>query len=80
MCKSTNIYSPNPIGQVFKIPPFSAQKSHSEGGRGSFLKYFLGGILLYLLLRSACKIPEPYNKPFWEKLGETNPSGRKINK
>jgi hypothetical protein len=30
------------LGQLFKIPPFSAQKSHSAGGRGGSPNYFLG--------------------------------------
>jgi hypothetical protein len=27
---------PTPLGQLFKIPPFSAQKTHSEGEGGVF--------------------------------------------
>ena len=61
-----NIYLPNPLGQVFKIPPFSARKSHSEGGRGGPLDYLFSWIQLFLLLRSACKIPNTYDKSFWE--------------
>jgi hypothetical protein len=61
-----SIIHPTPLGQLFKIPPFSAQKPNSKGEGGTFQKYFFSGILRFLLLRSACKIPEPYNKPFWE--------------
>ena len=28
---------------------------------------FVIGILIFLLLRSLCKISEPYDNPFWEK-------------
>jgi hypothetical protein len=28
---------------------------------------FFIGILIFLLLRSPCRISEPYDNPFWEK-------------
>jgi hypothetical protein len=62
--KSTIFIYPTPLGQLFKIPPFSAKKSHSEGGRGGSPDNFFSGILLFLLLRIACKIPNTYDKPF----------------
>jgi hypothetical protein len=57
--------SPNPskvISEVlfFKIPPFSAQKSHSAGA-GGVPEFFLFGILIFFLLRSPCKITKPYD-------------------
>ena len=36
------------------------------GGRLSPI-FFLVGILIFLLVRSPCKISEPYDNPFWEK-------------
>jgi hypothetical protein len=55
------------LGHLLKLPPFSAQKCHSAGGRGAegspnFL--LLIGILIFLLLRSPRKILEPYDNPF----------------
>jgi hypothetical protein len=62
----SHILSFGTIGQLFKIPPFSAQKSHSAGGRGD-PRFVLGvGILIFLLLRSPCQISKPYDNPFWE--------------
>ena len=49
------------LGQLFKISPLSAQICHSLGSRGGSLNVFLIGILIFLLLRSPCKISEPYN-------------------
>ena len=43
------------LEQLFKIPPLSAQICHSTGG-----------ILIFLLLRSPCKISEPYDNPLWD--------------
>jgi hypothetical protein len=60
-----HILSFGTLGQIFKIPPFSAQKSHSAGGRG-VPQFFLGWNPNILLLRSPCKISKPYNNPFWE--------------
>ena len=50
----SNIRSFGTLGQLFKIPPFSAQN------------FVLVGILIFLLLRSPCKISKPYDNPFWE--------------
>ena len=76
VCKVTFKHLPQPhqshilsfgtLVQLFKIPPFSAQKLHSAGGRGESPQFFLVGILIFLLLRSPCKISKPYNNPFWE--------------
>ena len=51
----SHIQSFGNLGQLLKIPCFSANKSNSAG------------ILICLLLRSPCKILEPYANPFWEK-------------
>jgi hypothetical protein len=76
VCRVTFKHLPQPIqsqirsfgtlGQLFKIPPFSAQKLHSAWGRGGLPNFFLVGILIFLLLRSPCKISKPYDNPFWE--------------
>jgi hypothetical protein len=50
------------LGQLFKIPPLSAKKSHSAGGRG-VPDLFWVGIITFLLLRSPCKISKPYDNP-----------------
>jgi hypothetical protein len=52
------------LGQLFKIPLFSAQKSHSARGRGDPNFFFMIGILM--LLRSHAKLQNP----------RTTPSGR----
>ena len=62
----SHIRSFGTLRQLFKKPTFSAQKSHSAGGRGGPPIIFLVGILIFLLLRSSCKISKPYDKPFWE--------------
>ena len=54
------------LGHLLKLPPFSAQKCHSAGGRGGPRIMFLIGILIFLLLRSPRKISEPYDNPFWD--------------
>ena len=41
--------------KLLKIPPFSAQKCHSAGGRGGPRLFLLNGILILILLRSPCK-------------------------
>jgi hypothetical protein len=51
---------------TFQNIPISAQKSQSAGGRGGPQIFFLIGILIFLLLRSPCKITKPYDNPFWE--------------
>jgi hypothetical protein len=35
-------------------------------GVGGFPDLFLVGILIFLLLRSPCKISRPYDNSFWE--------------
>ena len=62
----SHILSFGTLGQIFKIPPFSAQKSHSAGGRGGPRIFFLVGILIFLIFRSPCKISKPYDNPLWE--------------
>ena len=49
---------------TFRNTPLSAQKLPSAGGRGSPRICFEVGILLFLLVRSPCKISEPYDN-FW---------------
>jgi hypothetical protein len=61
----SHIWSFGTLGQLFKIPPFSARKSHSTGVRG-VPDFFLVGIIISLLLRSPCKITKSYDSPFWE--------------
>ena len=51
----SQIQSFGTLGQHFKIPPYSAQKLNSARGRGS-RTIFYSGILIFLLLRSPCKI------------------------
>ena len=34
--------------------------------------WLLIGILIFLFLRSACKVSEPYYNPFWEKSNVVN--------
>ena len=46
------------LGQLFKIPPLSAQKCHSAGGRG--VPEF------FVCVRSPSKTSEPYNNPLWD--------------
>ena len=62
----SHILSFGTLGQLLKIPPFSAQKSHSAGGGGGPQIFWGVGILIFLLLRSPCKIAKPYDNPFWE--------------
>jgi hypothetical protein len=51
-----------PEDNFWNYPPLSAQLSHSRGGPRIF---FLIGILIFLLVRSPCKISKPYNNPYW---------------
>jgi hypothetical protein len=44
------------LGQLLKLPPFSAQNLHSAGGRRG---------PRFLLLLEPCKDLKPYNNPFW---------------
>ena len=76
ICRVTFKHLPQPLWsyilsfetlwQLFKIPPFSAQKSHSARGRGVPQILFWVGILMVWLLRSPCKIVKPYNNHFLE--------------
>ena len=49
-----------------KIILFSGQKLHSVGERGGLQIFLFNGILIFLLLRSPCKISESYDNPFWD--------------
>ena len=51
----SHIRSFGTLGQLFKIPPLSAQICHSAGGRGGPRFIFLIGILIFLWLNSPCK-------------------------
>jgi hypothetical protein len=74
VCRVTFKHLPQPfrshirfgtIGQLLKIPTLSAQKCHSAGGRrGPWILYGVG-ILVFLWVRSPCKISEPYDN-FWK--------------
>ena len=58
----SHIQSFGTLGQLLKIPPFSA---HSAVGRGGSLNFVLVGIRLFLWVRSPCKISESYDN-FWK--------------
>ena len=60
----SHIRSYRTLGQLLKIPPFSAHSARI---------FILVGILLFSNFRSPCKISEPYNNSFWEKI---NSGGR----
>jgi hypothetical protein len=72
VCKVTFNHLPKPIrrhmqsfgtlSHLLKIPPLSAQKAHSAGGRGGPRNIFLGGILIFLFLWTPCKISRPWEK------------------
>ena len=49
---------------TFENTPLSALKCHSAGVGPRII--FLIGILIFLLLRSPCKISQPYDNPFWD--------------
>ena len=51
------------LGRLLEIPHLSAQKCHSAGVWG-VTKYVLDLNPNILLLRSPCKILEPYDNPF----------------
>ena len=53
-----------------KIPLLSTQNLHSAGGRRGPKLLVLIGILIFLLVRSPCKILDPYDNSFW---GKSNP-------
>jgi hypothetical protein len=59
----SHIRSFGTIGQLFKIPPFSAQKSHSKGGRGGPQNFVLVGIIIFLLLKAHAKFQNPTTIP-----------------
>jgi hypothetical protein len=59
----SHILSFGPLGQIFKIPPFSAQKSHSAGGRGvpEFFEGWNPNIFFYL--GAHAKLQNPTTAP-----------------
>ena len=69
------------LGQLLKLPPFSAKKCHSAGGKGGPRIFFLIGILIFMLLRSPCKNLKPYDNPFWDfsNSGKSGKKSKKIN-
>jgi hypothetical protein len=60
----SHIQSFGTLGQLLKIPPLTPQIYDSAGSRWGSLNSFLVGILQFLLVRSPCKISEPYGKNF----------------
>ena len=85
VCKVTFKHLPQPLtshiqsfgthGQIFKIPPFSTQKSHSAGGRGG--PRICCSCWNPNIFVTPTKISEPYDNPVWDKskelrLKETN--------
>jgi hypothetical protein len=48
--------------------PFSGPKLHSSGARGGLQIFLFNGILIFLLLRSPCKISESYDNPLCAKM------------
>ena len=48
------------LRQFLNLPPLSPQICDSAGGRGGPRLFLLIGIIIFLLLRSPCKILEPY--------------------
>ena len=50
------------LEQLWKIAPLCAQKCHSAAVRGSPC-FFVIAIIILLLVRSPCKISEPYDNP-----------------
>jgi hypothetical protein len=71
VCRVTLNTSPKPsevISDVLEpLDTFSKyQKSHSAGGRWGPQIFWGVGILIFLLLRSPCKIAKPNDNPFWE--------------
>jgi hypothetical protein len=59
-----HIFVSEPYINFSKYPPFPPNaKCGCRGGP----RIFVGvGILIFVLLRSPCKIAKPYNSPFWE--------------
>ena len=60
----SHIRSFGTLGKLLKTP-LTPQIYDSAGGMGGPRIIFLVAILLFLLVRSPCKIWEPYNKPIW---------------
>ena len=52
---------------TFENNPLCPPKYSIVRGVGRVPDFFLVGILIFLLLRSPCKISKPYENPFWEK-------------
>ena len=79
-CKVTFKHLPQPVkshipsfgtlGQLFKICPFSGQKSHSAGGRGDPRFIFLVGILIFFYLGAHAKFQIPKTIPSVRKGSE----------
>ena len=53
------------LGQLLKLPPLSAQKCHSVGGRG-VPNFFLIGIIIFLSVKGPNKMSEPYVSLLWD--------------
>jgi hypothetical protein len=61
----SHIFSFGTIGKDFKIPPFSAQKTHSAGGRGGPCIFFWVGILIFFYLGAHAKFGNPTTTLSW---------------
>jgi hypothetical protein len=59
----SHIFSFGTLGQLFKIPPSSAQKLHSAGGRGGPRNFFGVGILILCYLGAHAKLQNPTTTP-----------------
>jgi hypothetical protein len=55
-----------PLDNFSKYPPFPPKNRIVRGVAGIPEFFFWVGILIFLLLRSPCKISKPYDNPFWE--------------
>ena len=62
---------------VIGFSPFSGQNRVILGGRGGPRNFFFIGILLFLLLRSPCKVSNSYDMPL---LGFSNGGNKKKEK
>ena len=59
---------PAPVpGSYIPFSPLFSQNRVIWRGRGGPRNFFPNGILIFLWVRSPCKISKPYDKPFWEK-------------
>ena len=75
--RDTPLSPPSTLAEIFRhaclqsrfhqISPFSGQNRVNWGCRGDSPNIFFFGFLIFLLLRSSCKISKLQNKPFWEK-------------